>query len=151
MSDNFRTYRADSFTSMRWDSIFLDIFQGLKLWRIWTALSWQEFRSTYRRSLFGIMWVMVSFACFVFIKLVIFSELVPSSDPKFYNAYLTIGFYLWFYLLVVVNSSPLTFVRASGWIRSEPLPFSLYVFKNIMRELYNFCLLYTSPSPRDRG
>ena len=142
MSENHPTLRSDDLTPTKWGAIFYDIFEGLKLWRIWTALSWQEFRSTYRRSIFGVLWVMASFAGFIVIKLVIFTELIPTEDGQYYNAYLTVGFYLWFYIVLLVNSAPLTFVSAAGWIRVEPLPFSLYVFKNIMRELYNFGLTF---------
>ena len=142
MSENHPTLRSDGLAPTKWGAIFFDIIEGLKLWRIWTALSWQEFRSAYRRSLLGVFWVMASFAGFVMIKLVIFSELVTTADGQFYNAYLTVGFYLWVHNLLMVNSAPQTFVGATGWIRVESLPFSLYVFKNIMRELYNFGLTF---------
>jgi len=117
-----------------------DFWQGLKLWRIWINLSWQEFRGTYRRSVFGITWVILSFAGFIFIKLMIFSGLLETADAKRYNAYLVIGLYIWFYLVLVINAAPHSFTAAQGWIKSEPLPYSLYVFKNIMRELYNLVL-----------
>lgn len=125
-----------------WNVIFSDIVAGLKHWRIWTALSWQEFRSTYRRSILGIMWVLASFAGFVFVKLIVFSSLLETSDGVYYNAFVTIGIYLWMYLVAVVNGAPSTFTSSEGWIRSEPLPYSLYVFKSIMRELYNFGLTF---------
>lgn len=110
------------------------------MWRIWTALSWQEFKSTYRRSIFGILWVMGAFAGFVFVKLIVFSSLITSDDMKAYNSFLTIGIYLWMYFVLVVNTASTTFISSSGWLRSEALPFSLYVYKSVMRELYNFGL-----------
>ena len=120
----------------------LDLWNGLKLWRIWLGLSWQEFRSTYRRSIFGIVWVTLSFAAFVFVKLIIFSGLLETADAKKYNAYLVVGLYLWFYLVSVINAAPQTFTAAQGWIKSEPLPLSLYVYKNVMKELYNLGLTF---------
>ena len=119
-----------------------DIMAGFAKWRIWVALSWQEFIATYRRSFFGLAWVILSFAGFVFVKLVIFSSLIATDDAKFYNAYLLVGLYLWIYFSTVMNSAPDTFISASGWIRSEPLPFSIYILKAIMREFYNFALTF---------
>ncbi len=142
MPDNIKIYKADNFASLKPSAIFIDLLEGLKLWRIWLALSWQEFKSSYRRSLFGVFWVLASFTGFVFIKLIIFSALITTEDGKLYNAYLTIGLYVWMYLVLVVNSAPSTFTGASGWMRSEALPYSLYVFKNIMREFYNLGLTF---------
>jgi len=142
MADNTKIFSSDNFNAMRWGTIFTDLLSGLKLWRIWMMLSWQEFRSTYRRSIFGVLWVIAAFAGFVFVKLIIFSALIPTEDGKTYNMFLTIGLYVWMYFLLVVNSAPATFTGARGWISSEPLPYSVYVFKNIMRELYNLGLTF---------
>lgn len=121
-------------------SAWSDILNGLKCWRIWLALSWQEFRSTYRRSLVGVAWIMISFAAFTFIKLTIFSSLLDVGVPGYYDAYLVVGFFVWFYLSQSISASPDAFTSATGWIRSEPLPMSLYVFKAIMREFYGLAL-----------
>ena len=121
---------------------FRDIGRGLAMWRIWLALSWQEFRSTYRRSLIGFLWVTLSFAAFIFVKLTIFSSLLQTDDAMYYNAFLVVGFYVWMFLQPSISSAPDTFVSAQGWIRSEPLPYSLYVFKAVMREMYNFALTF---------
>lgn len=140
MSDNIQITTFDSKVAFKFGAVFLDLWQGLKMWRVWLALSWQEFKATYRRSLLGVLWVLGSFAGYVFVKLIIFSSLIPVADATSYNAFLTIGLYVWIYLVMVVSSGPVTFVSAGGWIRSEALPLSLYVFKDIMRELYNFGL-----------
>ena len=138
MSTEVKVFKANNFQTMDWWGVFRDMFAGLKLWRIWTTLSWQEFKATYKRSIFGILWVMASFAGFVFVKLIVFSSLIKTEDGQFYNTFMTLGLFLWMYFLSVVNSAPSTFISTTGWIKSEPLPFSLYVFKNIMREFYNF-------------
>lgn len=123
-------------------SALRDIFAGLSKWQIWTALSWQEFRSTYRRSALGILWVTLSFAGFVFIKLTIFSSLLDIGIPGYYDTYLLIGFFIWFYLAQSINAAPDTFISNQGWIKSEPLPLTTYIYKNILRESYT--LVFTS-------
>lgn len=119
-----------------------DLHQGLKLWRIWLTLSWQEFRSTYRRSLVGFLWVTLSFAAFIGVKLVIFSALLKSEDANYYNAYLVVGFFIWMFLQPSISSAPEVFSSSKGWISSEPLPLSLYIYKAVMRETYNTGLTF---------
>lgn len=120
-----------------------DISDGWALWRIWLNLSWQEFRSTYRRSALGIFWVILSFAGFVGVKLLIFSSLLHSGEPGYYDTYLLTGFFVWMFLSQSIIAAPLVFVSASGWIKSEALPFSLYIFKDVVREFYNMVLTST--------
>lgn len=117
-----------------------DIYNGLRLWRIWTALSWQEFRSTYSRSIFGVLWVVLSFAAFVFLKLTIFSKLLDTGTAGYYDSFLLLGFFIWFYVSQSVSGAPDSFVSSSGWIRSEPLPLSVYLFKAVLREAYGLFL-----------
>lgn len=119
-----------------------DIVQGAGLWRIWLSLSWQEFVSTYRRSIIGVFWVMLSFAAFVFIKLTIFSSLLGADDVRYYDAYLVIGFFMWVYAQQAIMTAPDTFVSAGGWIRSEALPLSTYIYKMVMREIYNLAFTF---------
>ncbi|MCR9222569.1 MAG: ABC transporter permease [Hyphomonas sp.] len=114
-----------------------DIATGFAKHRVWSALAWQEFSQTYRRSLIGVMWVTLSFAAFVFIKILIFSSLLITEIPGYYDSYLVTGFFVWFYLSQSITASPDTFISNAGWIRSEPLPFSVYVYKMILREAYS--------------
>ena len=122
-----------------WSAI-KDVFAGLMLWRIWSALSWYEFQSTYRRSGLGVTWVIMSFAGFVFIKITIFSSLLSIGEPGYYDTYLVLGFYVWFYISQSVASAPDTFIANQSWIRSEPLPLSTYVYKSVLREFYGLAL-----------
>jgi len=120
--------------------VFKDFVDGLKLWRIWWALAVQEFKATYHRSVIGILWVTLSFAGFVFVKLLVFPSLIATEDPNFYNLYLTVGFYMWYYYMPVITTASSTFLASKGWILSVNLPLSVYIYKNITRELLNFGL-----------
>ena len=129
-----------SFANFAFKATLTDILEGLLSWKIWIALSWQEFQSQYRRSIFGIAWVTLSFLFFIFVKLIIFTSLLSTPDQIKYNAYLVSGFFIWFFLITSVNAAPSTFTSQAGWIRSEKLPLSTYVFKCVMREFYNTAL-----------
>jgi ABC-type polysaccharide/polyol phosphate export permease len=137
--DRLETARDPVF---QFDEAIADFRLGLARWRIWSALSWHEFNSIYHRTSLGVTWVIVSFAAFVFIKLAIFSSLLSSEVPGYYDSYLVLGFYAWFYMQTSVTAAPETFSSSAMWIKSEPLPFSLYVFKFVLRELYS--LLFTA-------
>ena len=131
-----------SFKALNLTEAAADIRAGLSEFQIWTALSWQEFSSTYHRSLIGVAWVTFTFAAFVFVKLTVFSTLLETGDARYYDAYLVVGFFAWMYISQAVNGAPDTFTSAQGWIRSEPLPLSLYVFKSVTREIYNLVLTF---------
>jgi homopolymeric O-antigen transport system permease protein len=138
---SIQKYTAPNFfANFAFKAALADILEGLLCWKIWIALSWQEFQSQYRRSIFGVAWVILSFLFFIFVKLIIFTSLLPTADQIKYNAYLVTGFYIWFFLITSVNAAPNTFITQAGWIRSEKLPLSTYVFKSIMREFYNTAL-----------
>jgi homopolymeric O-antigen transport system permease protein len=130
-------------TRFQFQAAFDDIVAGALSWRIWLQLSWQEFMSTYRRSAFGAFWVILSFGIFVFIKIVVFGALLGATTPPLYDSHLVLGFFVWFFISQNIIAAPDVFVAAKGWIRSEPLPYSLYVFKAIMREFYNLALSST--------
>lgn len=133
-------HEAVSIERMQTGRAFSDFRRGLAMWKIWVALAWHEFKGTYRRSFFGIFWVIISFSAFLFVKVVIFSALLGGGDHRFYDTYLILGFFIWVNTISSVNAAPDTFISAKGWINSEPLPYSIYIFKIVMREFYNLVL-----------
>lgn len=117
-----------------------DLIDGLGMWRLWLALAWEDIRTTYRRSLFGIAWVTLSFAAFIVVKLFIFIPLMGNINQGYYTKYLLLGFFIWQFLSVEVTTAPMGFVSAEGWIKNDPLPLSVYVYQAIARSLFNFFL-----------
>lgn len=127
---------------LEFDDAWTDISRGFKLWPIWITLAWVEFNATYKRSIIGFLWVILSFAAYIFIKITIFSSLLIDTEPGYYDAYLVLGIFTWQFLSPSISAAPDSFVSAQGWIRSEPLPYSIYIFKTIMREFYNLALTF---------
>ncbi|MEM9667544.1 MAG: ABC transporter permease [Pseudomonadota bacterium] len=117
-----------------------DITLGAKMWPIWLALSWEEFKTTYSRSILGFLWVTLSFAGFVFVKLLVFSSMLSTPDQQYYNAYLVSGFFIWQFITASVSSAPGVFLGSQTWIKNDALPLSLYVYKTVAREFYNLVL-----------
>ncbi|MEM6899498.1 MAG: ABC transporter permease [Pseudomonadota bacterium] len=103
-------------------------------------MSWEEFKRTYSRSLLGFLWVTLSFAGFVFVKLLVFSSILPTPDQTYYNAYLVSGFFIWQFITTTVTSAPSVFLNSQAWIKNDALPLTLYVYKSVAREAYNLML-----------
>ena len=145
MSKAFETAEAESGLMKRQNSnsnysALEDIWRGLCMIGIWLLLSWKDFENSYRRTAFGVLWVIVSFAFFAGVKILIFSNISSAETGDYYSLYIMTGFWVWMFLMQTVPSAPLTFVNVQGWIKSEPLPYSLYVYQSVMREYYNFLL-----------
>ena len=115
-----------------------DVAEGFLKWRIWTALSWAEFRNTYNRTLFGVAWVAISFAIFIGIKLVIFGAVLKPDNAASYNLYFAVGLCMFQYMSQSITAASAVFSSSKNWILNDRLPFTVYVFKAILREFYNF-------------
>lgn len=136
-----RHYDADT-PNTRLQAGLADIAEGLGRWKLWTALAWQDIQSTYRRSLFGVLWITLSFSAFVMVKLFIFIPIMRSVNSETYAIYLTLGFFIWQFLSNIVSTAPQVFTSSEAWIKNDPLPLSTYVFQSITRAAYN--LFFTS-------
>lgn len=119
---------------------FDEILSSARMWRIWVALSWEEFKRTYSRSILGFLWVTLSFAGFIFVKLVIFSSILVTDDQAYYSAYLVSGFFAWQFIATTISSAPTVFISSKAWIKNDSLPLPFYAFKSVAREFYNLTL-----------
>lgn len=117
-----------------------DLYCGLKQWRIWTALAWVGLKVRYSRSILGLLWVPLSFAIFLGVKLLIFGSLFGREGSAYYALYLTCGFFVWQLASNSVSVAANTFTASQGFIKNDALPISIYVFKDVSRELLNMAL-----------
>lgn len=128
-------------TPLRLVSGIDDILEGMKMWRLWSALAWEDIRTTYRRSFLGVAWVGISFAAFIIAKLIIFGSLLgQGGDMKSFALYLAFGFLVWQLISNIVSAGTTVFVSSEGWIKSDPLPISLYAYQSVARCFFNYGL-----------
>ena len=146
-----------------------EIFRTLLMPYTWMLFAWEELKDRYRRSMLGMLWIPISFLMFVGVKVLIFSKLNQTSVETF-SLHVVVGYWIWQMINAIAIDSGHVFVRSGGYIKSSPLPYSVYVlqalFRNTVPFISNFfitlmvcglaagkvsihCLLYTSPSPRD--
>src|SRR5688500_3108694 len=71
--------------------------RALRLAPLWTNLAMEDLRDRYRRTVLGIAWVVVSFALFVAVKVVVFGQMAATTMAEF-GLFVTLGFGLWSYI-----------------------------------------------------
>lgn len=114
-----------------------DLIEGMRAWGIWGLLGWQDVRQRYRRSILGPLWLTLSMGVMIGGLGYLYGDLfkTPLDD---YIPYLTGGFVAWGLISTIIIESCTVFVAADGFIKQLRLPFSLYVFRLIWRNLIVF-------------
>lgn len=117
-----------------------DWSQSLRRWRLWTALGHEDLQERYRRTLFGILWVVISFAVFVAVKVAIFGQLTAVSTAEF-GLFVTIGFGLWSYISSMVTDGCAAYIQARPWILGTITPYPVFILQAIYRNCITFAMI----------
>lgn len=122
-----------------------DLWRGLKMHQTWRAFAMDEVRNRYRRSILGLAWLGISYLLYVFAIALFFNGFSELGDSAFVS-YVAFGFAIFTFLISNVVDGCSVFTLAGGWIKSAPLPYSIYVFKAICRAtlptLIHLCLAF---------
>lgn len=112
---------------------------------IWGAFAWEELRDRYKRSLIGLLWIPLSFLMFVGAKILVFSKL-NGVGLDIFTIHVVVGYWIWQAMSAMMVDSCGVFVRSAGFIKSSPLPYSVYVLQGIFRNsipfFYNFTIVF---------
>lgn len=115
----------------------MEIYNTLRTPYTWVTFAWEELKDRYQRSILGMLWIPVSFLMFVGVKVLIFSQLNQTSLEAF-SIHVVIGYWIWQTLNAFAIDSGHVFVRAGGYIKSSPLPYSVYVLQALFRNTVPF-------------
>lgn len=110
---------------------------GAKMYPLWTRLAISDIQQTYRRSILGMAWITFSFALFIGVKILVFGS-IASVDPKLFAAWLSVGFWIWAFVLGNVSDGCNSFINARPWILGTKLPLSVFLYQSLTRQLINF-------------
>jgi len=120
-----------------------DIKRGIQQYRVWTHLGWVEVKQRYRRSVIGPWWISLSMLIFILMMGIVFSRLFHQRLDE-YVPFFTAGFLFWTFISNSVVEATDVFRGNGGYIKQINLPFSLYVFKHLVRQgiflLHNFVI-----------
>tara|TARA_Y100000052_G_scaffold24650_2_gene27386 strand:- start:6104 stop:6874 length:771 start_codon:yes stop_codon:yes gene_type:complete len=107
------------------------------LFPFWGSFAWEDIKTTYRRTLFGVLWITLTFLAFLSVKLLIFKPLQSSAGIGLFTIYLALGFAIWQYIATVLSSSN-TFLSFENWIRNDTIPIAGYPIVVLLRCQFNF-------------
>lgn len=111
-----------------------DIKKALGQHPIWLHLGLLEVKQRYRRSVLGPWWISISMLIFVAVMGVIFSRIF-AQDLARYITFFTSGFLLWTFVSTCINESTDIFKMNSGFIKQIKLPYNLYIFKFLTKNI----------------
>lgn len=111
-----------------------DIIQGVKNWRIWLLLGWQDIRLRYRRSYLGPWWITLSMLVTIISLGFLYSKLFQLPVEVFLP-YLAIGMVIWTFIVTLVTEGSSTFVDNSAYLKQISLPYSVFILRTLTRNL----------------
>lgn len=107
---------------------------------LWVNLALEDLRDRYRRTMFGMLWVVISFVVFVVVKVAVFGQLASASTSEF-ALYVTIGFGLWNYINSMVIDGCSAYLQARPWILGTAIPYPVFILQAIYRNAMVFCMI----------
>ncbi|MEM8634651.1 MAG: ABC transporter permease [Pseudomonadota bacterium] len=117
--------------------VIKDMFDGLGRVQLWSAFAWDEIQQRYRRSRLGIAWIVLSYLLFVGAIAFFFGGFSAKEGVSF-TAYVAVNYSIFLFLLAALTEGCDVFRVSTNWIKSAPLPHSIYVYKSLARSLFVF-------------
>jgi lipopolysaccharide transport system permease protein len=111
-----------------------DIAQGVSLWRLALTLSWLDIRLRYRGSVLGPLWLTLSTAVMVAALGFLYAYLFHVAIRD-YLPFLALSLTLWGFLASIISDGCTAFTQAESMIRSMRIPFSLYIYQLLARNV----------------
>jgi ABC-type polysaccharide/polyol phosphate export permease len=116
-----------------------DLVGGARRQEVWLAFAADEIQNRYRRSVVGLLWIVISYLIWVF-GLAVFFGAFADLNEKTFVVYIAFGFAIFNFLLSNIMDGCTVFTTNSGWVKSASLPYSIYVFKSVARSLFPFLI-----------
>jgi ABC-type polysaccharide/polyol phosphate export permease len=122
------------------DPLGRDLYEGIRSWRVWTVLGWNDIRRRYRRSYLGPFWMTISMGLLVAALGSLYAHIFH-TEIETYLPYLTLGFIVWGFISSCVKESCNSFWIQADMIKQIRVPFSVYVLRMVWANL--IVLLHT--------
>jgi ABC-type polysaccharide/polyol phosphate export permease len=114
-----------------------DFLGGLKKWRVWLMLSYQDIQLRYRRSVLGPFWLTLSMAITVYSMGYLYGHLFH-TDLEAYFPFLVSGMLTWALISTLITESTDAFTASDGLIKQIKLPYTLYIHQVVFRNITIF-------------
>ena len=111
-----------------------DMVGAAGMWKLIATLAWLDIKLRYRGSVLGPFWVTMSTGVMVGALGLVYSTLFD-MDMHAYLPYLALSLVFWTALSLVISDGCLAFTQAENMIRSMRMPFSVHVWRVLMRNV----------------
>jgi ABC-type polysaccharide/polyol phosphate export permease len=134
MTETLATTTEFSASPSAAEEAWLDLIRGFSKSWMWSAMAMQDIRLRYRGSILGPFWLTISTLIMVGAMGVIYARLFH-MDVAHYLPFLTIGLITWQFISSLINEGCQTFTSVQSVIQQVPLPFSIYAWRTVYRNL----------------
>jgi len=114
-----------------------DVVDGLKKWRIWTMLAYQDIKLRYRRSVLGPFWLTLSMAITVYSMGYLYAHLFHVELRNYYP-FLIAGMLTWALLSTIVTELTDGLVVSEALLKQIKLPYTLHIHRIVCRNMIIF-------------
>ena len=97
-------------------------------------LGWQDIRQSYRRSVFGQLWITIGMAVTIAAIGIVFGTIFGTPIQVFLP-YLASGLIMWGLIAGILNDGNQAFIAAEGMIKQLPLPKIVYIVRVVWRNI----------------
>jgi ABC-type polysaccharide/polyol phosphate export permease len=97
-------------------------------------LGWQDIRQSYRRSVFGQLWITIGMAVTISAIGIVFGTIF-GTPMQVFLPYLAAGLIMWGLIAGILNEGNQAFIASEGMIKQIPLPKIVYIVRVVWRNL----------------
>jgi lipopolysaccharide transport system permease protein len=97
-------------------------------------LGWQDIKQSYRRSIFGQLWITVGMAVTIASIGIVFGTIF-GTPMQFFLPYLASGLIMWAMIAGILNEGTVAFIAAEGMVKQLPLPKIVYIVRVVWRNI----------------
>jgi ABC-type polysaccharide/polyol phosphate export permease len=114
-----------------------DFFQGLRLWRMWWRMSFNEVRRRYKRTILGPLWVTISLLVFAIALSFVWAGLFNQPVTKFLP-FLLSGLLPWGMISSSIGEACAVFLSGEALMKSRQFPYTILVYGVLARNTILF-------------
>jgi ABC-type polysaccharide/polyol phosphate export permease len=97
-------------------------------------LGWQDIKQSYRRSVFGQLWITIGMAVTIAAIGIVFGTIF-GTPVQVFLPYLASGLIIWALMAGIINDGNTAFISAEEMIKQLPLPKIVYVVRVVWRNM----------------
>ena len=111
-----------------------ELFDSLRLWRLWSMMGVNDIRQRYRNSVLGPLWLASGLGITIIGISLLYSQIMRVSFTEF-APFLTAGLMVWTFISALAVESCAGYYSAEGLIKSLQVPYFVYIFRVVCRNV----------------